>query len=220
MKNSFWFPVLLALLALSLACASCAPAPAIKESRSPAYSDKAGGGLRPEREAAGKKQEKSAENAPTKNNHTDHHANGEHHDHGGHHAAGNHHHGMACAANLPREKADIPDFASPRWVPADSFLWHASEKLDYRFASYRDTTRPELAVAAVMTTSYQDTKRSPLIRVMWEVGDEIRSTFLKTNKPVCVKPVVTHNRERLGLAVFYKRLKTQAAKLPPKTKTP
>lgn len=196
MKNSFWFPVLLTLLALFIV--SCA---SVKWPASSAYSDKARSGLRPERDPAVKKQEKSAESAPTKDNHTDHHA-------AGHHAE--HHHGMACAANLPREKSDIPDLMLPRWNMVAFLVVPASENMAFHYFFFRDTTRPALPIAATTVTPFQNAKESPLTRITWEVGDEIRSAFLKTSELVCVKPVVTHNEERLGLDGFYKRLKARA----------
>lgn len=213
MKRMLDFAIFFSVLAL-LAVASCAP---IQWPASSAYSDKAQSGLRPERDPSVKKQEKPAEKKSESSTHErGHHANGGHQGHASHHP-----HGMAYATNLPRDKADIPDFARPRWVPADFSAWPASENLDVHYSSYRDTTRPELAVAAVMTLSFQNAQKNLLVHAIWEVGDEIRSTFLKTSEPVCVKPVVTHNGERLGLDGFYKRLKTQAAKLsPPNAKTP
>ncbi len=207
MKRLVGFFSLFTVLALVFVVASCAP---IKWPASSAYSDKAQSGLRPKQETrdlpaprlrqAGKQQ---ATNAPHEEHHTAGGAHAEHHER--HHAQG-----MGCATTLGRDKADIPNLLRPRWIPVALLVVPASENLNYHYFFFHDTTRPALSIAAMTAVSFQNKEMGSVTNISWEVGDDIRSTLLKTEKPVCVNPIVSYKGERLGIDGTYQRLKKLA----------
>lgn len=111
-----------------------------------------------------------------------------------------HDHAALCDRFLLKTEADFPDLAKPNWKEIKTIV------SGFAYTFYHDSTRPNLAIAAMTVVGTNPDSNLVFTRLTWQVDNEIRSVRLELDEMVCSKSVIGKDGKTYDLEGLLKRL--------------
>lgn len=95
---------------------------------------------------------------------------------------------MPCDRFIPKNEGALP-ILHPKWKEIKTL----TKVFVYTF--YRDTTRPDLPVAAMAVTGKIPVGETTRTRLSWQVGDEIMTVRIEEDEMICVKSILGRDKK-------------------------